>query len=347
MVIKKEMQWFLGLIIGLVLFLYFLGPILPPFLIGFIIAYLGNPLVNLLQRAKISRTVSAVFVFLFLFGLIVGIFLLVIPILQEELVELFNTIPGFVTWAQQSLVPWLNGQFGLQESLNPETIKKVITGNLPQTGNVLITVWKTLSVSGIALLNTIISILLVLVVTFYLLRDWDLVWKNMQTLIPKSLRSQVIHFVKECNEVMGGFFRGQVLVILALSVIYAVGLWIAGLSTALIIGVLSGIINIVPYLGMIIGLIVASIAMLVQYHDWMHVIYALIVFGVGKLMDDMVLTPNLVGDRIGLHPVVVIFAILAGGHLFGLLGILLALPVASLILVLIRHLRYYFTHSRA
>lgn len=345
MQIKPETKWLLGLSIGTVAALYFLGSMLTPFIIGFIIAYLGDPLVNLLQRVKISRTVAATLVFLFIFILIIGILILLIPLLQKELSQLLDLVPGIINWLQDTLTPWL-GSLGIQDELNLDNLKKTVAENLPQAGGAVLTLWKTVSYSGLLVINQIISVLLVIVVTFYLLRDWDELLENLQTVIPPASRARVLSFMTECNQVLGAFFRGQFLVIICLSVIYSFGLWLAGLQTALILGILSGIINILPYLGFAIGIVFASIAMLLQYHDFIHVVYVFLVFGIGKTIDDAILTPNLIGDRIGLHPVAVIFAIIAGGHLFGVVGILLALPVVSILMVVFRHLHNHFVGVR-
>ena len=194
-------------------------------------------------------------------------------------------------------------------------------------------------------MGLIAELLLIPVVLFYLLRDWDIVWHNFQELLPRHIESKVTQMARECNEVLGAFLRGQMLVILCLVVIYSVGLSIAGINLALLLGTIAAVLTIVPYLGLIVGVITASIVAGVQYHDWTHVVYVLIVFAVGFISENMVLTPWLVGDRIGLHPLAVIFAILVGGHIFGFVGVLLALPAAAVIMVLLRHFKEYYLQS--
>jgi len=150
---------------------------------------------------------------------------------------------------------------------------------------------------------------------------------------------------REIEEVLGAFMRGQLMVMLALGVIYAAGLWLVGLDLAFIIGMIAGVLSIVPYLGTAVGVIAAVIAALFQFQDVFHTVMVLVVFAAGQSLEGMVLTPRLVGDRVGLHPVAVIFAVLAGGQLFGFLGILLALPVASALNVLVGHLHQRYTSS--
>jgi predicted PurR-regulated permease PerM len=175
------------------------------------------------------------------------------------------------------------------------------------------------------------------VVTFYLLRDWDLLVAKIHDLLPRRIEPVVNTLARESDEVIGAFLRGQVIVMVALGVLYSTGLAVIGLEFSLLIGMLAGLVSFVPYLGLITGILVASIAALLQFHSLLSLIPVFIVFGIGQLISDFLLTPKLVGDRIGLHPVAVLFAVLAGGHLFGFLGILLALPVAAVIAVLLRH----------
>ena len=195
------------------------------------------------------------------------------------------------------------------------------------------------------MLGWLMNLVLIPVVTFYLLRDWDLLIKGIRELLPRKIEPTVSTLASEIDEVLGAFVRGQLMVMFALGVIYTAGLWLIGLDLAFIIGMGAGLLSVVPYLGTAVGLVAAVLAAIFQFQDLFHTIMVLLVFGAGQMLEGMVLTPKLVGDRIGLHPVVVIFAVLAGGQLFGFLGILLALPVASALNVLVRHLRDEYTKS--
>ena len=196
---------------------------------------------------------------------------------------------------------------------------------------------ESLRASSIVVFAWIANLVLVPVVTFYLLRDWDLLVAQVRELLPRRVEPTVSKLARESDEVIGAFLRGQFIVMAALSVIYSVGLALIGLEFSLLIGMLAGLVSFVPYLGLIVGILAASIAALLQFHSFLSLIPVLIVFGAGQLISDFFLTPKLVGDRIGLHPVAVLFAVLTGGHLFGFFGILLALPVAAVIVVLLRH----------
>jgi predicted PurR-regulated permease PerM len=189
------------------------------------------------------------------------------------------------------------------------------------------------------------NLVLIPVVTFYLLRDWDKLLEGIRTLIPRRIEPVISGLSSEIEEVLGAFIRGQLMVMFALGAIYAVGLWLVGLDLAFIIGMSAGLLSIVPYLGTAVGIVAGLAAAAFQFQDLFHIVLVLIVFGAGQSLESMFLTPKLVGDAVGLHPVTVIFAVLAGGQLFGFLGILLALPVASALNVLVRHLRQEYTKS--
>jgi len=188
------------------------------------------------------------------------------------------------------------------------------------------------------MLGWLMNIALIPVVAFYLLRDWDLLVERIHNMIPRQFVTTTVNLTKECDEVLSAFLRGQLLIMLLLGCIYALGLALIGLDLALIIGLLAGLASLVPYLGFIVGILAASIAAILQFQEFMPLVYVALVFGVGQLLEGSLLTPLLVGDRIGLHPVAVIFAVLAGGQLFGFVGVLLALPIAAVVMVFVRHL---------
>jgi predicted PurR-regulated permease PerM len=203
-----------------------------------------------------------------------------------------------------------------------------------------------LSRSGFALIAWIANIVLVPFLTFYFLRDWDLLKERVAALVPRDHIGTVSRLAKESDQVLGAFLRGQFSVMVVLGVLYAVGLWAVGLDLGLLIGFIAGLVSFVPYLGPATGVILGVLAALVQYGDWAHVALVLGVFGIGQTIESYVLTPRMVGDKIGLHPVAVVFAIMAGGQLFGFLGVLLALPVAAIANVLLRYAHERYKHSR-
>lgn len=314
-----------------------LSPILTPFCIAALLAYLGDPIVNRMGRLGVPRTLAVTIVFILLFSLLTLLLVLLIPLLQEQIALLLNNIPSIITWIQEKAIPWLNQRFGLEATLNLQSLKIAITQYWTEMGNVVAMTWSALTRSGHTIFAWGLNLILIPVVTFYLLRDWDSVLEESRGLLPRRIEPTVMQLIGECDEVLSAFFRGQLLVMLAVGLFYAVGLRIVGLELAWLIGLSAGVLGIIPYLGSILGLLIAGIATLIQLHDPTYLWYVLIVFAIGHVLEAMWLTPLLVGDRIGLHPVAVIFAILAGGQLFGVVGILLALPVAAVIMVLIRH----------
>lgn len=319
-----------------VLGLYFLSPIITPFFLGAVLAYLGDPFVNFLKSKHIPRTVGVIVVFLLVIFVLATIVLLVLPMMQEQIVLAIQKIPAMLVWLQKSALPWMNNHAQANDYFNVDALKKELTQHSQKIGNVATIIVKTATHSTLAMVDFVMNLVLVPVVAFYLMRDWPKIMQNIQAILPTSSRDYIVDLAQQCDEVVGAFFKGQLLVMLGLAIIYSTGLWLIGLQVAIFVGLLAGILSIVPYLGFIIGILVASIAMFFETHAFLHVVYVWGIFAVGQMIESMVLTPLLVGDKIGLHPVAVIFAILAGGSLFGFLGVLLALPVAAMILVVLK-----------
>lgn len=326
--------------------LHLLSPILTPFFVAALLAYLADPLVTQLTRLRIPRTLSVVIVFLLLFNVIILIILLLIPMIQKQIVLLIDAIPDAVVRIQTTIVPWLNTHFGFNESLDVETLKQTLAENWSKAGGLATWAWKTALHSGTALLHWIMALVLVPVVTFYLLRDWHQVVQGLRNLLPRRIEKTVVKLVEECNSVLSAFFRGQFLVMLSLGLIYGTGLTLIGLQVGLMIGLIAGLASIVPYLGFIVGFSIASVSAYMQFGTFNAIFPVFLVFLVGQVMEGSVLTPIFVGKRIGLHPVAVIFAVLTGASLFGFMGVLLALPVAAVIMVLLRFLNQRYRDSR-
>jgi predicted PurR-regulated permease PerM len=325
--------------------LYLLSPVLTPFFIALFLAYLGNPLVDQLQRWHLPRTAGVGIVFSLIITVLLLLIGFLVPLLEHQVSRLLANLPALLDWVQTIVIPWLTTHFGLAP-LETKTFSNIVTEHWQQAGNIASIAWKTVSNSSLAILSWVTNLFLIPVVTFYFLRDWHHFITSIQTLLPRNLEAFISALFREFNEVLSAFFRGQLLVMLILTTVYSLGLSIVGLDLALLIGLISGLFAIVPYLGLAIGVITASIAAFAQFQDWLHVFYVWIVFGLATVLENTVLTPVLVGDRIGLHPVAVLFAIFCGGQLFGFLGVLLALPVAAVTMVLLRHLRDQYIHSR-
>lgn len=346
--IPDAQKWLLLTIIlacaGLV---YLLSPILTPFLVSALLAYLGDPAVDRLQAIKFSRTLSVAFVFFLMLIIGTSVLLIILPLLEEQIGKLITRIPGMIDWAQSRLVPWLSQRFGLSEDLiNLENIKQSLVTHWQTLGNLVGKFILKLSASGQFLMLWASYLLLIPVVTFYLLRDWDDLVEIMAGLIPKKYSATVSRLTNECDAVLAEFFRGQLLIMTAQGLFYSVGLWIIGLEFSLLIGLIAGFVSFVPYLGFIVGILIAGGAAMMQFHEIIYLFYVLVVFGIGQLLEGMVLSPLLIGERIGLHPVAVIFAVMAGAQLFGFFGMLLALPVAAVITVLLRYFHEQYLTSR-
>ena len=319
--------------------LYLLAPVLTPFLIAALLAYMFNPLVTRLEDWRVPRTLSVLLLFVLLGGLLTLLGLWLVPRLQQQVSAFATDIPGYVDVLQHRLLPWLQSLLGDQVAqLDVGFLKQRIIEHWQEVGTAAGDLLSTLTRSGMRVAGWFVNLLLVPVVAFYLLRDWNRIVQNVHRLFPSSQRARVARLAGETDQVLGAFLRGQLSVMLALAIVYSTGLWLVGLDLALPIGLLAGLVSFVPYLGFVVGLASASVAALFQFQDvWMFA-WVIAVFVVGQLLDGTLLTPNLVGERIGLHPVAVIFAVLAGGQLFGFFGVLLALPAAAVILVWLRHL---------
>lgn len=335
---SRSWQWLVIISLAGVL-LYLLAPVLTPFLAAALLAYMGNPIVNRLERRRLSRTWAVVVLFVVLSLLLIALLLIFVPLLERQIVLLANKLPVYIDWLQEKALPsasaWLGVEMG---GLDLASLKELVAGQMKAVGGVAATVWSAISRSGMTLLGWLANLLLIPVVAFYLLRDWNLLLERIHLLLPRSFEPVVVRLAKQSDEVLGSFFRGQLLVMLSLAVVYSTGLSIVGLDLALLIGMIAGLVNFVPYLGFIIGIVMAGVAAVMQFHEALPLLYVAIVFMVGQTLEGMVLTPWLVGEKIGLHPVAVIFAVLAGGQLFGFFGVLLALPVAAVLVVVLRYL---------
>jgi predicted PurR-regulated permease PerM len=333
-------------IVGTGWLIYLLAPILTPFAIGALLAYLGDPLADKLEAQKMGRTAAVSFVFAAMFLVLAAILLLLIPLLEHQVSNLLGSLPSYVAWLKDTVVPWLQERFGLQFNvIESEEIVAVLKSHWSQAGGMAATLAGSISRSGMAVAEWLMNLFLIPVVAFYLLRDWDRLIATTRDLLPKRIEPTVTRLALEADTVLGAFLKGQFSVMVALGAIYSLGLWFIDLDLALLIGMAAGLISFIPYLGSIVGLFAAGIAAVVQFQDVWSVVPVLIVFAVGQTLEGMLLTPWLVGDKVGLHPVAVIFSVLAGGQIFGFVGILLALPVASVIMVLIRHARDLYKDS--
>lgn len=334
-------KWFTLVLIAVAgVLLYLLAPILMPFVAGFLLAYLGNPLVDRLCRWRVPRLLAVGIVFAVItlfFALLIGI---LVPAIKDQIVYLNTKMPEFIKWINVQAIPWIDQNFQIDlRHLDVPEITEALTNSWQEAGSVAGQVLSKIATSGITLIGTLASVALIPVVTFYLMLDWEKLVKAFYELLPRPIEGNAKKLAGECNEVLGSFFRGQFLVMICLSIVYATGLRIVGLNIAVIVGLIAGLGSIIPYFGFTIGIVTATIAAVFQFQEWLPLFWVWTVFGIGQILEGWVLIPYLVGNKVGLHPVAVIFAILAGGQLFGFFGMLLAIPVASVILVIMRHVR--------
>ncbi len=325
-----------AVIVGWLLFL--LAPVLTPFLAAFLLAYLGDPLIDRLQRFKMSRTLAVSAVFATLVFLLLLLVFFLDPLIEGQLASLQRRLPVLVDIVKTKILPWMRDHLGIDPAqYDLDALRQQVSGHLSVIGGFATGIFSSITQSSLTLFSWLANLVLIPVVTFYLLRDWDQLIEKIDHLLPRRLEPRLALLAKESDEVLGAFLKGQLIVMLALGTIYSVGLFVVGLDFALLIGMMAGLVSFVPYLGFVVGILVAGIAVLLQFQDAFYLIPVIVVFGIGQIFEGVVLTPIFVGDRIGLHPVAVIFAVLAGGQLFGFFGILLALPVAAVIMVLLRH----------
>ena len=344
----RRLQW---LVIASAVFwlVWMLGPILTPFVLAALLGWLGDPLVDRLQRAGRSRPVAVSIVFVLMSLALVLALLILVPMIEKQIVTLITALPEYRDWFMYQAVPWIERHtgFALMEWLDPNRVVEWVRGHWQQAGGVAAAFFGYLSRSGVAMIAWIANVLLLPILTFYFLRDWDKLVAHVATMIPRDHLGTVSRLASESSDVLSAFLRGQFLVMLALGFIYAIGLTLVGVKLGLLIGVIAGLISFVPYLGAATGIVLALIAAIVQSQgfDLTLLILVGVVFTVGQLLESYVLTPRIVGDRIGLHPVVVVFAVMAGGQLFGFLGMLLALPTAAVANVLLRFATERYTQS--
>jgi predicted PurR-regulated permease PerM len=333
-----DYRWMLLALAATGLLVYLLSPVLSPFLAAAILAYICNPLVDRLERLKLGRTLSTMAVMLLLAGVFLLLLLIVLPLLQKELLLIAQRLPAYIDALRGRIEPLLLQYFGIKLDFDAARLQQALTAHWQTAGDVAGKLLQIITSRSAALVGWMVNLLLVPVVMFYLLRDWPLLLGRIEELIPRRWHGKITAMAREIDTVLAEFLRGQLSVMLLMALFYSVGLWLTGLELALPIGLLAGLLGFVPYLGISTGIILATLAALLQFPTIGGLLPVLLVFGLGQVVEG-ILTPTLVGERIGLHPVAVIFALLAGGQLFGFTGVLLALPAGAALAVGLHHLK--------
>ena len=330
--------------------LYLLKPVVLPFIGAFLIAYLFSPLVDKLHKIGLPRWMSISFVFVGI-GVVVTIAIwYLMPLVWKQLMYAKTSIPAGVHWVNYTFLPWLSHTFNLVPmEIDTDQISKAVMDYIQTnySADSIQSVVLKVAQSGLNFIQIGGTVVLIPIIAFYFLLDWDRMLESLRRLIPRPYEESTLKIVGECHSVLGAFVKGQFLVMFLLGVVYAVGLQLIGLEVGLIIGMIAGLASIIPYLGFGVGIIAAVIATLFQFGlEWTHLALVLVVFMIGQAIEGYILQPFLLGDKIGLSPVAVVFAVLAGAQLAGFLGMLIALPVAAIIVVLLRHAREWYEKSQ-
>ncbi|WP_018987523.1 AI-2E family transporter [Methylophilus methylotrophus] len=347
----SDHRWWIVTAVVIYLF-YLLEPILTPFLAAAVIAYMLDPLVDKLSEVgygnrQVGRTLATLLVMTGVILVVTGLLLIIIPLLQQQSTLIAQRLPLLLDHFHQQVEPWLLQQFGIRLNIDRTDIQKLISEHWQTAGGMIGNVLLSAGQKGLSLIGMLANILLLPVVLFYFLRDWDAMMAEIGDLIPRDWIGRLQTLCRDIDSVVAEFLRGQLSVMLSLCVFYSIGLWLVGLDMALSIGMIAGLLSFVPYLGFALAFIMAVLLALLQFASLPEVIPVLLVFGVGQFVESFFLTPILVGDRIGLHPVLVILALMAGGQLFGFAGVLLALPVSAAIAVGVRRTKQSYLRSEA
>jgi len=347
---SRWFDWHLATIvlaaIALGVVIWVLSPILAPFLAAAILAYIFNPLVNRLAAEGMSRGMGTVVAVLLLVLAVALLLVIILPLFYKEISQLTQLIPGFLEHLKAKVVPWVNAKLGIEIALDPSSFRQFMQENLSDAGGIAKRVFAGVGSGGLVVVGLLVNLVLIPIVFFYALRDWPIILTNVDRLIPRRYHVKVTEIAVEIDAVMSEFLRGQLLVMVIMSAFYVVGLWAVGLKFSLPVGLITGLLVFVPYLGVGLGMVLGTIAAVMQFENVLTgVALVWAVFGAGQVIESFFVTPKYVGERIGLHPIAVIFALLAFGQVFGFFGVLLALPASAAILVGLRHMSARYQRS--
>jgi predicted PurR-regulated permease PerM len=349
MITDKQRSTLLWCAVGvaILLVLLLLGPVLTPFAAALILSYMLLPAVDRLTRWKLPRALAVVVVILLAFALILALALIVVPIVNKETQQIRTQLPVLVAQVSDQILPKLRAWSGMALTFDKDGLRDWLSGQLAKGGkDVAAMAWDYLLSGSSALLQVVGLVFLVPVVMFYLLLDWKDLRQRLQVLIPPHWRAMSDDWVNEIDGMLSQYFRGQLSVMLWLALYYCIGLLLARFELWLPLGVLSGLLICIPYVGFAIALIFATLAGMLQFGIGYGLAACAIIYGLGQVLEGVVLTPRLVGERIGLHPLAVILALLGFGYLLGFVGVLLALPLAATLAVALRRLKISYLDSQ-
>jgi predicted PurR-regulated permease PerM len=337
---KQAGIWVLvGVFFLIAIFLYLTRRVVTPFFIAFGLAYLLDPLVDKLQERKLGRTTATVLLLASFFGALILSCALLMPVMQIQVEKLTQNLPDYIGAVQG----WVNPIVEKVSSIDSERAREIIQDSLKKLGNIPMKVFSSAtsilweSFSGVLnILIMAVNLIIIPVAMFYLLRDFDLIVAKVFELVPPKNRDQIKEITLEINEVLSKFVRGQLMVASLMAGLYSLGLFIIGTPLSLFIGVLAGYANLIPYAGAVFGFVPAFILTLLHHQELEPLLGVAFVFGAVQALEGMIITPRVVGEQIGLHPVVIMIAVLIGVEFFGLLGAILGVPVAAVAQVLIK-----------
>lgn len=336
---RRQIIFWIGAFVTLIFFLYMFSSILLPFAAGMVLAYFLDPVADRLEAWFGSRLLAAIVILLAFVIAVVVALIIIVPILATQAAELITRMPDYLSRLQgviTSVDPeWLKQRFGV----DPTSLRDALNSLVSQGAGFLTTVFQSIWSSGLAIVNVAGLVVVTPVVAFYMLLDWDRMIAKIDSWVPRDNVATLRQIASDINDSTAGFVRGQGTLCLILGVMYAVGLTIAGLNFGLLIGLFAGLISFIPYVGSLVGLVLAVGVALVQFWpDWMMVAAVAAIFFLGQFIEGNILQPKLVGESVGLHPVWLMFALLAFGSLFGFVGLLIAVPAAAAVAVLVRFL---------
>jgi predicted PurR-regulated permease PerM len=325
--------------LALVALFWLLGPILTPFVVGAVFAYIGDPAVNWMVARRVPRTLAVLLVIVALGLTLIALALILVPMVYREGVLLMRRLPDLVEMFNAQVAPLLQARLGIELQLESAQLRQLIADNWTSAQDIVPIVLGHLKTGGIAVLAFVANVFLIPLVMFYLLQEWPHILIELERIVPRPWLARTMRIINDIDSVMSEFLRGQLSVMMLLAVFYSLGLWLAGLNFWLPVGVVTGLLVFIPYVGFGGGLILAILAALLQAEGWPLLAGVAAVYGIGQVVESFVLTPYLVGERIGLHPLAVIFALMAFGQLFGFVGVLVGLPVSAALLVGLREVR--------
>lgn len=318
---------------------WLLGPILTPFVIAGVFAYICDPAVNWMVARRVPRAIAVLLVIIGLGLLLIALALILVPMVYREGLLLVRRLPDLVEMYNAQIAPLLQSRLGIEAQLDAAQFRALVAENWTSAQDIVPIVLGHLKTGGMALLGFLANLFLIPLVMFYLLQEWPHILDALQRIVPRPWLASTMRILQDIDSVMSEFLRGQLSVMMLLAVFYSVGLWLAGLKFALPVGVLTGLLVFIPYVGFGGGLILAIVAAVLQAEGWPPLIGVAAVYGLGQMVESFLLTPYLVGERIGLHPLAVIFSLMAFGQLFGFVGVLVALPVSAALLVGLREVQ--------